>query len=82
VKRLLSREVQNRLGNQKGGTDDIKNHRWFQGFDFDAIYRKQMRAPWIPKITSATDTSNFDPYGTEEPKNDGYVDHGNWDRDF
>lgn len=82
MKRLLSREVQTRLGNLKGGTDDIKQHRWFQGFDFDAYLKKQIRAPWVPKVTSATDTTNFDPYGVEESRDDGFVDRGDWDKDF
>jgi len=82
VKRLLARDIPARLGNLKGGTDDIRQHRWFSGFDFESMLKKQMRAPWVPKVVSATDTSNFDPYGTEEVVDDGFVDHGNWDKDF
>ena len=48
------KEVQTRLGNLKAGTDDIKNHKWFQGFDFDLLLKRQMKAPWIPKVSSVT----------------------------
>eukprot|EP01038_Epipyxis_sp_PR26KG_P006283 gene6283-8651_t len=82
VKRLLSREIQSRLGNLKGGPEDIKQHKWFDGFDFDIMLRKQLKAPWVPKVASITDTSNFDPYGADDHPDDNYVDHGNWDKDF
>ena len=82
MKRLLSREVQTRLGNLKGGTDDIKQQKWFQGFDFDALLKRQMKAPWVPKVKSVTDTSNFDPYGADDHVDNGFADRGNWDKDF
>lgn len=74
--------MQGRLGNLKGGSEDIKQQKWFQGFDFEALLKKQMKAPWLPKVNSATDTSNFDPYGADDHVDDGYVDKGNWDKDF
>lgn len=83
VKKLLSREIQNRLGNLKGGTDDIIHHAWFHGFDFEAYCKKQMKAPWLPKVSSPTDTSAFDPQpGDDGHVDNGYVDNGVWDRDF
>jgi len=36
----------------------------------------------LSQVTSGTDTSNFDPYGVDDHVDDGYVDHGNWDKDF
>lgn len=82
MKKLLAREVQTRLGNLKGGVDDIKQHKWFQSIDFDALVKKSIKAPWVPKITSNTDTSNFDPYGADDHVDNGYIDRGDWDKDF
>jgi cGMP-dependent protein kinase len=82
VKRLLSREIQTRLGNLKGGADDIKHHKWFNGLDFEGLLKKSLKAPWVPKLTSPTDTTNFDPYGVEEQIETDYVERGNWDKDF
>lgn len=82
VKKLLTREVANRLGNLKGGAEDIKQHKWFSGVDAEAYYKKTIRAPWIPSVKSPTDTSQFDPYGADDHKDDGYIDHGTWDKDF
>ena len=82
MKRLLSKEVQTRLGNLKGGADDIKQHKWFADLDFDELLKKKIKAPWMPKVTGITDTSNFDSYGGDDHVDNGYVDHGNWDKDF
>jgi cGMP-dependent protein kinase len=82
VKRLLSREVQTRLGNLKNGVEDIKQHKWFETLDFDALLKRQLKAPWVPNVKSVTDTSNFDPYAADDHVDTGYVDTGNWDRDF
>lgn len=82
VKGLLTREVQQRLGNLKAGPKGIINSKWYEGFDWEAYKSKKMTAPWIPNVKSATDTSLFDISMVEDPKDDGFVDVGNWDKDF
>ena len=34
----------------------IKDHEWFRGFDWDALYNKQITAPFIPPLAE----DNFD----------------------
>lgn len=46
------------MGNR--GSDEIKKHPFFKGFDFTANIRKT-KAPYVPVIKYPTDTSNFDP---------------------
>lgn len=46
-----------RLG--KNGSNEVKDHPFFKGIDFSLDLRQQ-KAPYIPKITHALDTSNFD----------------------
>ena len=85
VKRLLSREISTRLGNLKGGSDDVKNQKWFNSIDFDQLMSKTLRAPWTPKVAGTTDTSNFDPYAPEDEADEHashYVDRGDWDKEF
>ena len=82
-KKLLERDVSKRLGSLKGGTAEILEHKYFKSINWEKLESKQVRAPWLPAIKSATDTSNFDPYSTEDHVDDGsYVDNSGWDKDF
>jgi hypothetical protein len=36
------------------------SHAFFRNINWDDIYQKKVPVPYIPTITSATDTSNFD----------------------
>ena len=37
IKNLVQVNPSKRLGNFKNGIDDIKNHRWFQAFDWPGL---------------------------------------------
>ena len=51
-----------RYGNLKNGVNDIKNHRWFSGLDWNKVISKEIAAPFVPKVSSPSDTSNFSKY--------------------
>ena len=82
VKKLLMRDPVTRLGNLRGGVEEIKQHKWFKTFDFDKMLSRAMTAPWVPKIKGKMDTSNFDPMEEAEPDIGNYTQRGNWDKDF
>lgn len=83
VKKLLVRDAGNRLGNLRGGADEIKEQKWFKSLDFSKLLSKQLKAPWLPPIKGVTDTSNFDPYATDEHVDDGsFSDNSGWDKEF
>ena len=55
IRRLLTHADQ-RLGSH-GGADEIKAHPFFRGVDWNTI--RQVEAPYIPKLSSITDTRFF-----------------------
>lgn len=55
IRRLLTNADQ-RMG-RHGGADEIKTHPFFRGVDWNAI--RQVDAPYIPKLSSITDTRFF-----------------------
>ncbi|OXB52869.1 UNVERIFIED_CONTAM: hypothetical protein H355_016237 [Colinus virginianus] len=62
VKRLLTPDLAQRYGNLKDGVSDIKDHRWFSGFDWAACLKKNLSAPHKPPVKDQFDTSNFETY--------------------
>lgn len=62
VKRLLKVDRSRRLGNLKGGVEDIKNHPYFKGVDWKMVEERKMTPPWIPPLKSIDDTKMFDDY--------------------
>ncbi|KAI0221397.1 cAMP-dependent protein kinase catalytic subunit [Massospora cicadina] len=62
VKRLLSADLSRRFGNLKGGSQDIKRHRWFLDTDWKRLERRQVLPPIIPMVNGEGDMSNYDLY--------------------
>ncbi|XP_049780677.1 cGMP-dependent protein kinase, isozyme 1 isoform X2 [Schistocerca cancellata] len=80
IKRLCRDAPSERLGYQRGGIQDIKKHKWFQGFDWEGLRHRTLPAPIVQQIRGPTDTSNFDSY----PKDLDIPpdEFSNWDLDF
>jgi len=47
INNCLKRKDSRRLG-FTGGVSDLKNHIWFKDFDWDALFNKTLKAPFIP----------------------------------
>ncbi|KAH7388848.1 protein kinase C [Pyrenochaeta sp. MPI-SDFR-AT-0127] len=60
LQKLLTREPEMRLGSGPTDAQEIMSHAFFRNINWDDIYHKRVPAPFIPQITSPTDTSNFD----------------------
>jgi hypothetical protein len=40
--------------------NDIKAHPWFEKLNWEAVFKKMIKAPFIPKLSSDIDITNFD----------------------
>jgi protein kinase A len=69
IEKMLVVDVQNRLGCMAGGDLDLREHPWFSVIDFGKLYRKEIKAPWVPNITSPFDAANFEEWDEQEKKN-------------
>lgn len=62
LKSLLTNDITKRFGNLANGSRDIFGHVWFQEVDWERLYRKEIPAPYVPKVDGDWDASNFDAY--------------------
>ena len=54
-KHLLRRDLSKRFGNLKNGVADIKKHKWFNGFDYNALMSKSITPPYTPASTKMSE---------------------------
>eukprot|EP01112_Ceratiomyxa_fruticulosa_P001789 TRINITY_DN1195_c0_g2_i1.p1 TRINITY_DN1195_c0_g2~~TRINITY_DN1195_c0_g2_i1.p1 ORF type:complete len:464 (-),score=68.51 TRINITY_DN1195_c0_g2_i1:327-1718(-) len=62
IRKLLASDRTRRLGNLKGGANDVKQHKWFKGVEWDLLYYKRVVAPIIPEVEHEGDTNYFEKY--------------------
>ncbi|KAJ8524749.1 hypothetical protein ON010_g16368 [Phytophthora cinnamomi] len=62
IKRMLTADLTKRYGCLKNGVEDIKKHKFFAGVNWEDLLARKGAAPIIPRVGTANDTSNFDPY--------------------
>jgi protein kinase A len=60
LSRLLVANPTARLGSSQRGGRDVSGHDFFKSVDFSALQRKALPAPYVPLISSAYDTANFE----------------------
>lgn len=80
IKRFCRDVPAERLGYQKGGIQEIKKHKWFQGLDWDGLVNQTLISPICQPVNSPVDTSNFDnfPLDTDIPPDE----LSGWDVEF
>ncbi|XP_058168096.1 cGMP-dependent protein kinase, isozyme 1 [Anopheles ziemanni] len=80
IKRLCRDVPSERLGYQRGGVQDIKKYKWFQGFDWDGLVALTLKSPLQPNLHGPLDMSNFDifPKDLDIPPDE----QSGWDADF
>lgn len=62
IRRLLSPSPSMRLGMLRGGANDVRRHDFCAHIEPAQLDARTLPAPYIPRLKSAKDTSNFDSY--------------------
>lgn len=65
ISALLTADRTKRLGNLRGGAEDVKRHPWFAGVSWSALEGREVRAPIVPRLSGAGDSSYFQAYPEE-----------------
>ena len=63
IEKLFVSNPKKRLGYR--GADEVKQHPFFKGVDFDKVLRKEYKPPFIPKLKDDLDLRYFDESFTE-----------------
>lgn len=66
VLKLVEKDPAKRIGCNAGGAEELKAHPFFRDIDWDKLYAKEITPPYIPKVKSNRDTTNFDEEFTSE----------------
>ena len=62
-----------RLGNIAGGAKLVKEHEFFRGIDWDALYWKRVKGPIVPRWSGGLDARCFDNYPDEKDHKSVYT---------
>jgi len=71
---LLTRDPTKRLGTEDKNASDLKRHPFFKDIDWDTLYKKEIEAPFRPKVNSIMDVTWIDPIFKEEKAMDSMVE--------
>lgn len=64
---LLHKEAGRRLGSGTGGSDEIKNHKWFKSINWKRLEARQIQPSFRPNVAGKTCIANFDECWTNMP---------------
>ncbi|CDW90889.1 protein kinase 2 [Stylonychia lemnae] len=60
IKRLLHHNPNRRLGGGDQDSEELRNHPFFSGLDWEQVRNKQIEPPFSPNVEDETDVSNID----------------------
>merc|ERR1712187_606769 len=68
---------------KKGGSDNVKRHKWYEGFDWAKFENMTMDVPYKPKVDNPKDMRNFSASRDDMPPQVPYKDpKDGWDKNF
>ncbi|TDL23111.1 kinase-like protein [Rickenella mellea] len=62
ILKLMESDPSKRYGNLKHGAGDVFAHPWFREVDWEKLLRREITAPYMPKIDGDGDASAFERY--------------------
>lgn len=74
IRQFCTVDRSRRLGNISGGAARVKEHPFFEGVDWEAIYSRKFPGPILPPIRYPGDAQCFDIYPEEDVGKDPYTD--------
>ncbi|KAH0561876.1 ribosomal protein S6 kinase beta-1-like [Cotesia glomerata] len=60
IRKLLKRQVHQRLGSGSGDAEQVKNHIFFRHINWNDVIQRKLKVPFKPTLTSEDDVSQFD----------------------
>jgi CRP-like cAMP-binding protein len=83
IKALLKNDPADRLPVRPGGIDNLRAHKWFEGFDWTAMKTNAVDPPYKPVVKSRKDLANFSARREDIPPQIQYSDdNSGWDKEF
>ncbi|OIW31341.1 camp-dependent protein kinase catalytic subunit [Coniochaeta ligniaria NRRL 30616] len=73
IRQFCTVDRSRRLGNISGGAARVKEHPFFRGVDWDAVYSRKHKGPIIPPVRFPGDAQCFDIYPEEDPTRTEYT---------
>ncbi|KAJ4793192.1 Protein kinase family protein [Rhynchospora pubera] len=73
LKGLLTKEANKRLGSGPGGSNEIKNHKWFKPINWKKLEGRQIQPSFRPNVAGKLCVANFDEKWTSMPLLDSPV---------
>ena len=67
---LLTQLLQPDISKRLCTAQAVKRHPWFAGVDWAAVEQRRLRAPWVPEMRNASDTSHFDTKEEDDEEDD------------
>ncbi|CAH8610258.1 unnamed protein product [Heterobilharzia americana] len=80
IRRLCRFNPSERLGVGKYGIQEIRSHKYFQGFDWAGIVKQTLATPFKVKLNGPLDHSNFDRFTMDEQEAPDEL--SGWDANF
>ena len=82
LKKILEKDPKKRIGGfsseknkfAEDDAQDIRDHPFFEGLDWEEIKLRKHKAPWKPRVRGPDDTSCIDTMFTREPLAETPVD--------